>query len=63
MELITFISVDNVFNNFGTSKQDAVTIFNKVKPRMSQRFTQVAALGKVRNYSRIELLHSFLRRV
>jgi hypothetical protein len=63
MEFISNKYNANVFNDFGTSKQDALTIFNRPSPRISKRFTVVEALGKVRNYSRIELLTSFFRGV
>lgn len=62
MTLITYISVDIIFNNFGTVEQAAPTVFSNVNPRKSQKFTQVAALGKIKEYSRIEPLHSFFRR-
>jgi hypothetical protein len=37
------------------------TAFNMFKPRPSAAFTQVMALGKTRNYSRVEKLHSIFR--
>jgi hypothetical protein len=52
----------NVFNTFANSiKRNQLTAasFNYVNRRVSRRFTQVGALGKIRNYSRVEMLSSF----
>jgi hypothetical protein len=46
------------FKPFGLKKQPASTFFNKFNKCESSRFTMVAALGKVREYSRVEMLHS-----
>lgn len=46
------------YKPFGLKKQPVSTSFNKFNKRVSSRFTQVAALGKIRNYSRVEMLHS-----
>ena len=48
----------NTFADFAKTEQPVSTSFNKFNKRVSSRFTQVAALGKVKNYSRVEMLHS-----
>jgi len=46
------------FKPFGLEKQPVSTSFDKFNKRASSRFTQVAASGKIRNYNKIEMLHS-----
>jgi len=58
MNSLLYNTDGNVFNIFGLEKQPVSTSFNKFNKRVSSRFTQVAALGKVKNYSRVEMLHS-----
>jgi hypothetical protein len=48
----------NTFADFAKTEQPVSTSFNKFNKCESSRFTQVAALGKLRNYSRVEMLHS-----
>lgn len=48
----------NEYKPFGERIRNVSTSFNKFNKRVSHSFTQVAAVGQTRNYSRVELLHS-----
>jgi hypothetical protein len=58
MESLVYNTDGNVFNTFGLKKQPVSTSFNRFNKRVSSRFTQVTAVGQIREYSRLELLHS-----
>jgi hypothetical protein len=49
----------NEYITFGVEEQPVPTSFNRFNKRVSRGFTCVAALGKIRNYSRVERLNSF----
>lgn len=59
MESTTIYNVACINKGIGEINPIAHASFNHVNPKISQRFTIVAALGKTKNYSRVELLRSF----
>lgn len=63
MNSIVYNTDAKVYNNVGNTKQSGSTSFSNVSPKISRRFTQVAAIGKTKNYSRVELLQSIFRGV
>lgn len=61
-----FTTLNNVvceYKGIADTKPTVSNVFSNVNPRFSRRFTIVTALGKTRNYSRVEVLDSFFRRV
>lgn len=61
MDLYTYKSVDIVFNTFANKNQKVGTVLESASVRNNAHFIYVAALGKTKNYSRVEMLHSFFR--
>jgi hypothetical protein len=48
----------NEYKPFGERIRNVSTSFNRFNKRVSRSFTVVAAVGQIREYSRVELLHS-----
>lgn len=48
----------NEYKPFGECIRNVSTSFDRFNRRVSSGFTQVAAVGQTREYSRVELLHS-----
>jgi hypothetical protein len=61
MESTSIYNVTCVNKGVGETNPIAHASFNYVNLKISQRFTCVAASGKTKNYSRVELLQSIFR--
>ena len=48
----------NEYKPFGECIRNVSTSFNKFNKRVSSHFAVVAALGKIKNYLRVKMLHS-----
>jgi hypothetical protein len=61
MDSLVYNINDKLFNTFGSfaiTNQPVSTFFNRFNKRVSHGFTCVTASGKIRNYSRVKMLHS-----
>ena len=63
MKTNTKYNESNLYKPFASVNIHVLTYINPVKPRNSNHFTQVSAIGKIKTYSRTKLLNTLFARV